>query len=261
MTKKTDAADLSFKALVKQHIESQTMSDEGLARIESLLVGVEQTEDKSLKKAEQDEAHQVKAAQAKNAGAESSAAQLSSNDFAAGEERNHNRPTRFKSMLALVASVLLLVFSLHWSPELSWQGGVSINQQSGVSDMSIKIAAEVAKNHIKMKPLEVQTAELSTLRDYFTALDFTPASSSRIGGGKQMIGGRYCSIQGLTAAQIRFADKQPLTLYQVQYDKALYGELPSVDLGQQPIELVDRGVAVSIWVEKGLLMATARSIE
>ena len=260
MTKKTDAADLSFKALVKQHIEKQALSEQGLARIESLLVGVETIQDKALQAKDIVEpdslpAYTVPASTQHRAGSQPDINNLSA------EEQGHNSPARFKSMLALAASVLLLVFSLHWYPEVSWQGGSNLTQQSGISDMSIKIAAEVAKNHIKMKPLEVQTSELSQLRDYFTELDFTPVSSSRIGEKKLMIGGRYCSIQGLTAAQIRFVDKQPLTLYQVQYDKALYGELPSVDVGQQPIELVERGVAVSIWIEKGLLMATARSIE
>ncbi|ABV85452.1 hypothetical protein [Shewanella pealeana] len=256
MTKKKGATDMSFKALVKQHIEAQAMSEQGLARMESLLVGVELAQNKAIQQK----------TQVKDIGEPDP--QLGNNDLTAGEERSDNTPTRFKSMLALAASVLLLVFSLHWYPEVvwqgeaAWQGEVSSNQQPGVSEMSIKIAVEVAKNHIKMKPLEVQTAQLSQLRAYFTELDFTLVSSSRIDDAKQMIGGRYCSIQGLTAAQIRFVDPlQSVTLYQVQYDRTLYGELPNIDSGEKPLQLVERGVAVSIWVEKGLLMATARSIE
>ncbi|WP_299809540.1 hypothetical protein [uncultured Shewanella sp.] len=257
MTKKTDAADMSFKALVKQHIETQTLSEQGLVRLENLLVGVEATQGNAIQvEGESSPLHTGSASTQYSEGI-----RQSNNGLAAGQELSDDSPTRYKSMLALAASVLLLVLSLNWYPEIGWQGEPSSTPQLGVSDMSIKIAVEVAKNHIKMKPLEVQTAELSQLRDYFTELDFTLVSSSRIGEAKQMIGGRYCSIQGLTAAQIRFVDKQPLTLYQVQYDKTLYGELPRVDLGQKPVELVERGVAVSIWVEKGLLMATAHSIE
>ncbi|MFT4799487.1 MAG: hypothetical protein ACI9B8_002041 [Sulfitobacter sp.] len=71
------------------------------------------------------------------------------------------------------------------------------------------IAAEVAKNHINMKPLEVQTGKLNELKDYFTELDFSPVQSSHFSAG-QLIGARYCSVQGVTAAQLRYDPNQHL---------------------------------------------------
>ncbi|MCG9731450.1 hypothetical protein L1D44_16775 [Shewanella sp. Isolate13] len=244
MTKKTDATDMNFKALVKQHIETQALSEQGLARMQSHSIEAPSIDSDSVAMAQSRETETL--------AGDPTVRRASSNWYL----------LRLKSLVALAASVLLLVLSVQWYPEISRQGEVGGSRGLAVSDMHAKIANEVAKNHIKMKPLEVQTAQLSQLRAYFTELDFTLVSSSRIDDAKQMIGGRYCSIQGLTAAQIRFVDPpQSVTLYEVQYDKRLYGEIPIIESGEAPIELVVRGVAVSIWVEKGLLMATARSIE
>ncbi|GIU25584.1 hypothetical protein [Shewanella sp. MBTL60-007] len=254
MTKKTDATDMNFKALVKQHIEAQALSEQGVARMQSLLAGIENTQSHSIEvpSIDSDSVATAQSREPETLAGDPTVRRASSNWYL----------LRLKSLVALAASVVLLLLSVQWYPEISWQGEVRGSRGGAVSDMHAKIANEVAKNHIKMKPLEVQTAQLSQLRAYFTELDFTLVSSSRIDDAKQMIGGRYCSIQGLTAAQIRFVDPlQSVTLYQVQYDKRLYGEIPIMESGETPIELVVRGVTVSIWVEKGLLMATARSIE
>lgn len=132
------------------------------------------------------------------------------------------------------------------------------------TELSLSIANEVAMNHIKMKPLEFKTNSMAPLRDYFTALDFSVVGSRLLSKqSNTMLGGRYCSIQGVTAAQIRYeTDKgQKITLYEVGYDARLYGELPNIDSGEIPLSIDVKGINVSLWIEKGLLMAEVKNID
>lgn len=148
---------------------------------------------------------------------------------------------------ALVASLVLgLALVLHYP------------QRTG-QDIAQQIADEVATNHMKMRPLEVSTDDLATARAFFTELDFSPARS--VGFGHQdsiMLGGRYCSIKGVAAAQFRYAgsNRQTYTLYQTLYDTHIFGALPRIEQGEQPLIRHSRGLEVSIWLEKGLLMAS-----
>lgn len=241
MSNKDKAADKGLRSSVKQYVEAQHLSDEGLARMEALLAGKMVGERIRI-----DEPQQASDAKSSNTA-------------------NARHPIISKVLYAVAASVLLLVAGYQLSSHSELQRLFKGESNTlAAHSMSWKIADEVARNHVKMKPLEVQTQQLSQLRDYFTQLDFTLVNSSLLNSSdSKMLGGRYCSIQGLTAAQIRFTanDKQHITLYEVQYDPNRYGVLPILERGQQPTELVVRGVAVSIWVEKGLLMATARSVD
>jgi hypothetical protein len=122
-----------------------------------------------------------------------------------------------------------------------------------------EIAAEVVDNHLHMKPLEIEGNELASVGAYFDRLDFQPIESRYLADiGLDLLGGRYCSLQSITAAQLRFkslgSDKLH-TLYQVGYDPAVFKALPNLDEGDQPISVFNRGVKVTIWVEKGVLLA------
>lgn len=125
-----------------------------------------------------------------------------------------------------------------------------------------KIGSEVAKNHIKLKPLEVATSQLSELRQYFTELDFSPIASQHVNFSEQtLVGGRYCSIQGITAAQIRLKDKnsgQLQSLYQTIYDRKKFSGIPLLSDKQKPVTVHANGVTVDIWVEKDLLFALTK---
>ncbi len=158
---------------------------------------------------------------------------------------------RLRSYMALAASlILILTLSLNFyprEPAMSW-----------------KIADEVAMNHINMKPLEINAQRIEPIREYFTELDFSVVSSNLFSKQNNLLlGARYCSIQGVSAAQIRYQTDtgNKVTLYEVGYDAKLYGELPKPESGEQALEIYVRGVRVSIWIEKGLLMAEAQSID
>lgn len=133
----------------------------------------------------------------------------------------------------------------------------------GQGDIREQIALEVAANHIKLKPLDVEATSINGVRDYFTKLDFVPVDSKLVNkSGLALIGGRYCSLQGITAAQLRF--KEPgsnsvQTLYQTEYRKDVFSNMPLLEEGDEPAEIYVKGIKVKIWVEKGLLFALTES--
>lgn len=126
------------------------------------------------------------------------------------------------------------------------------------------IANEVAKNHINMKPLDVKSHQFNDMQTFFKQLEFMPTAStyfqSQQGASNYvLIGGRYCSIQSITAAQLRYGDTQAThtTLYQTEYLPDVFGELPVIEQGQAPIVTYAKGLKVEIWVEKQLLMVSS----
>lgn len=133
-------------------------------------------------------------------------------------------------------------------------------QQNAVIE---NIAYEVSKNHLKLKPLEVSTNQLKDLSEYFTMLDFKLVHTKILNDSKwELLGGRYCTIQGNTAAQLRIKNistGQMETLYQAPYDADQYNRIPSFENDQIPIQEFSKGMGVEIWVEKGVLFALTNS--
>jgi len=125
--------------------------------------------------------------------------------------------------------------------------------------MTERIALEVASNHIKLKPLDVETGTMEGIRRYFTDLEFVPVESSLLANADlELIGGRYCSVQSVPAAQLRITAPGSdglQTLYQAEYRKDVFGKLPVLKDGDHPINISVKGISVRIWVEKGLLFA------
>ena len=125
-------------------------------------------------------------------------------------------------------------------------------------NMAFEIANEVTHNHFKLKPLEVQSSFLSDVSDYFTKLDFKPLTSKLLSNKNlRLLGARYCSLQGITAAQIRYQSEngEVTTFYEVPYDEAIYSVIPDIEKGEEPLVSYSKGIGVKIWVEKGILMA------
>ncbi len=156
----------------------------------------------------------------------------------------------WRQAAALCATLLLGVF-------LVWQ----TLAPSG-PNYAQEIALEVAQNHLKLKPLDIAAHSMAEIQGFFTQLDFSPVSSDLLEARfalpeRSILGGRYCSIKGFTAAQLRYrqSDDGLSTLYEVPYDIDAFGPMPSVDQGEQPRELILKGLKISLWVEKGLLMA------
>ena len=162
------------------------------------------------------------------------------------------RPHR-AGLLAAALFLFLLIPGLTW-----WS---SFPDREGM-DLPGRVADEVAANHLELKPLEVETREIAGIRDYFAQLDFLPVDTRLPAiAGLELLGGRYCSIQGMTAAQLRLRSPggAPLqTLYQVRYDPQRQGVIPRLGKGEPPLEIDARGLEVRLWMERGILFALVR---
>ena len=134
-----------------------------------------------------------------------------------------------------------------------------VGSRMALRPVAERIAQEVASNHLKLKPLEVQAADMDAIRTYFGELDFVPVDSELLASAEaELIGGRYCSIQGVTAAQLRVRGREGeglSTLYQAPYQPDRHGDLPRLGQGETPLTLWAQGLPVRIWVEKGVLFA------
>ena len=153
------------------------------------------------------------------------------------------RPWYMVVGVALVAMIVVLLIT-------------AIPNQS--LDMPQLIAGEVVRNHLKLKPLEVSTNSFNKIRSHFNTLKFSPIASLNIDNTSTLIGGRYCSLQGYKAAQLRMTNLKTGdldTVYQAPYMRDTFGELPDIGKNDRPLTVYERGIKVTIWVEKGILFA------
>lgn len=159
-----------------------------------------------------------------------------------------------KTFVAAALALMVVAAGLLWNAGLKQQ-----------TQVSLLIAEEVVKNHLKMKPLEITSHSMHDMRAYFNQLDFSLRDSSLIAKSDlQLLGGRYCSIQGFTAAQLRLKHNKTgelETLYQAPYDSELFKELPNLQEGQAPVRHYINGIGVDVWVDKGILFARTFSDE
>ncbi|WP_281560979.1 hypothetical protein [Thalassomonas sp. RHCl1] len=131
--------------------------------------------------------------------------------------------------------------------------GIRAGLQPSVDE---RIVSEIAYNHNKQTALEVKSATLADVGNYLTKLDFSLINSERFASSEwELQGGRYCSIQGNLAAQLRIKNKQTgkvMTLYQTKLPQHS-PVIPANHYGY------DAGVKVELWLEKGLMLGLAQS--
>ena len=124
------------------------------------------------------------------------------------------------------------------------------------------IAVEIADNHLKLKPLEVEAADFDVVRNYFDRLDFRLVAEPAIAGapGDRLLGGRYCTIQGSDAAQLRVAtaDGGLTTWYEAVLPPGQLKRLPAIDEGDAAAVIEIKGLRVRLWREHGIVFAEAR---
>ena len=162
------------------------------------------------------------------------------------KKNKHTNVAKFRAVAAVL--VLSIALGLFW--------GVDKYKQANISQ---SIAEEVSYNHLRMKPMEVSSHSLDEVRAYFTNLNFSLTPSRFVADSKlQLIGGRYCSILGETAAQLRMQDQVTGNIqivYQAPYNKSMFRDLPKLQEGQEPVRHFVNGIGVDVWVEKGILFA------
>lgn len=118
------------------------------------------------------------------------------------------------------------------------------------------VSKEILLNHNKGLALDFLTEDYADLRKRMPKLDFSLVNSKEMMAQNfKMIGGRYCSIQGEIAAQIRLKDDagQVFTLYQT----VLTDDLLKLNVGEQEQE----GLKLKLWREAGLLFALVGPID
>ncbi|MBI4237551.1 MAG: hypothetical protein HY696_03925 [Deltaproteobacteria bacterium] len=149
--------------------------------------------------------------------------------------------------VAFVSVVAFLVIGVigtlaWWQP---WNRSTSISS----------LASEIAYHHNKQMVMEIESPSTSAVRAYLSKLDFPLIESERFPSTDwELVGGRYCSLKGHIAAQLRIRNKNSgknVTFYQLLMPK----EMPDLD---GTFEVFEQGVRVELWKERGLLLGTAQ---
>jgi hypothetical protein len=127
--------------------------------------------------------------------------------------------------------------------------------KSSVPPMNLTtLPEEIAYHHNKHMKSEIQTHSMDELKSFLTKLDFSLIDSERLPSSEwELLGGRYCSLQGRLAAQIKVRNKKnnkEYTLYQLAIPK----ELTDLNGVHEDYRL---GAKVKIWKERGLLLGIA----
>jgi hypothetical protein len=125
-----------------------------------------------------------------------------------------------------------------------------------------RIAHEVLTNHLKIKALDIETDSIAELQNYFSRLEFSPFFSTQLNlSDFKLLGGRYCTLQGVIASQLRLLSRQGemVTYYQAHYDEKHFGHLPDIDRGDRPHIIYERGFLMTIWKEKNVVTVLANA--
>jgi len=117
-----------------------------------------------------------------------------------------------------------------------------------------RITKEILLNHQKQFNIEFQGNNINELRTHMQKLDFNLIQSNRITElGLEIIGTRYCSIQGEIAAQIKLKDNVG-NIYTL-YETALKENLKKLTDEEKTVN----GLAVSTWSEHGVFFGLVGS--
>lgn len=130
-------------------------------------------------------------------------------------------------------------------------------------DRRDRIAQEILTNHLKIKPLDLSTSSIGEMQHFFERLDFSPFLSSQVDKLKlKPMGGRYCTLQGNIALQMRLTTTagKIATYYQSRYDKEYFGDIPDLKNGAAPDTVIESGIKMNIWQERGVVHILAQAI-
>jgi len=149
----------------------------------------------------------------------------------------------------LAAALLLATVGLIYSA----RNGQLISGK-GTEDRAARIASEVARNHLKNEAIEFRASDYLALSRQMGRLEFELRPPARLGHSPyEVLGARYCSIQGQQAAQIKLKDRKArvLTLYETPWNESLVRAA-----GRE--YRFDR-VRVSLWRENGIFLGLAQT--
>ncbi len=162
-----------------------------------------------------------------------------------------NRRAYSRLVPVLAASLVFSMLAGLWL-------GFPINTDNRVA----LLASEIAGNHLAAKGLDIEARTIADLRETFATLGFSVQELPPGRQPGQLEGGRFCSVQTVPAALLRYqlgaGGSGHGTVYQAPYLPEQHGRLPDIDQGEDPVMAMARGVAVELWTSRGLLFAIAR---
>jgi len=149
-----------------------------------------------------------------------------------------------KYRYAFASGVTAILFAL----------AISLNHFQAIPTTQ-SILEEIAFNHKQRMSVTIKTASITEVSHFLEDLSFSLIKSSRLDKKSwSLIGGRYCSINGTLAAQLKVKNNESNKIYTF-YQAALPKDL-SLDSNATGTNNID-GINVSIWKENGLLLALA----
>lgn len=136
-------------------------------------------------------------------------------------------------------------------------------QNYQATQLAQAITSEATKNHLNLKPLEIESTEVAKVLSYFNRLNFKPLKSSRTwkDKGHKLLGGRYCSILGVDAAQLRYVSQEGsvISLYQGTLSPDKLKHLPDVTNDTPPWVRITKGMQTKIWQEQGIVFVEVKN--
>ncbi len=131
-------------------------------------------------------------------------------------------------------------------------GFVALHMHLGVRDTAELVLAEIAMNHRQRHAVDVATADYAVLRNAMGTLGFAPRLPARVMAGFELLGGRYCSIQGGIAVQLRLRKKASGEIHTL-YVTALTAKLARLGTRQAR----RGGVDIDLWGADGAFFGLA----
>ncbi len=175
--------------------------------------------------------------------------------------KDYYRGRRLSSQLA---EVTLALASGKRTPERVWHlriaalaavlvaGFLAVHFHLAAQSTTERVLGEIAMNHQKQLAVEVATESYADLRAAMDRLDFDIEPARVVSAAYDLVGGRYCSIQGSLAAQIKIRERgtgRMLTLYAA--------ELTPERANIERQERVHDGVRIKLWSEGDVFFGLA----
>lgn len=163
-------------------------------------------------------------------------------------------PPKLRSNIA-IAALALFFLGVALMAHSQWQNWRK-------EQLFMAIAQDVVRDHVMQTPVEFQSQDLTQLDQKFTALDFTLVNTIQLPNlHTDLLGGRYCSIQNITTAQLQLqsSDDQMSSLYQLKFDSERFAILGNINVDEQPALRYVKGFSVTLWEEAGVLLALVQA--
>ncbi len=119
-------------------------------------------------------------------------------------------------------------------------------------DTTKRVLAEIAMNHQKQLAVEVTANTFEDIGQALERLEFRVPRPERLLQGFELIGGRYCSIHGNLAAQLKLRD-QASNIIHTLYVTGLTPDLENV----ADRTAIKDGVEITLWHESDVFFGLA----